>query len=207
MTKKNIIEEKINTLSFFLKQYTTVHNKPPTIREICYHVNFNSTSTAYNYLRKLQDRGEIIIHKNESRGIIIKGQFLNPGDFSELPLLGEITAGIPILAQENFHDRYFLPHKLFNNNGQLFMLTVSGSSMVEIGINDGDLIIVKSQNYANNGQVVAVLIDEELATVKRFFNENGVVRLHPENRNMSDLFPQTISILGIVIGLIRTEVK
>jgi repressor LexA len=207
MANKKIIEEKLNALSAFLKQYIYAQNKPPTIREICQHVNFSSTSTAYSYLRKLQEKGEILIHKNESRGISFQGQILKPSEFSEIPLLGDISAGIPILAQENYFDKFFLPHNLFNASGDLFMLNVSGSSMVEIGINDGDLLIVKSQNYANNGQVVAVLIDEELSTVKRFFKENDVVRLHPENKNMSDIFPQTVSILGIVIGLIRTEVK
>lgn len=207
---KNSMEEKLQKLNDFLKKYVALNSRPPTLREICLALNIKSTSTVSVYLRKLEERGEISITSQLSRGICIENSIFNECDFQLVPLIGEITAGSPILAKEETLESFFLPNNLFKNNGQLlFMLTVSGSSMVEIGINNGDFLIIKKQNHAKNGQVIAALIDNELATVKRYFNDEKGLRLHPENKNMIDIYPEPdgFIILGIVIGLLRTEVK
>lgn len=198
---------KIDKLKVFLKDYFLKNNYPPSIREICDYMGFKSTSSAHKYLQGLEDEGYITIDSNVSRGIKLDRTSFGICEFNNVPLVGEITAGTPIFAEENFSDNFQLPESLFRGDDDLFMLKVSGTSMIEIGINDGDFIVVKKQNTAINGQVVAALIDNENATIKRFFLENNRVRLHPENKHMADIYPDNIIILGIVKGLIRTEIK
>lgn len=207
MTKNREFKERLHAIRDFI--YVTVEERgyPPTIRELCNEFDIKSTSSAAYYLRKLEEAGELKINRQKSRGIEI-GNRRYVRDMTNIPLLGSITAGSPKLAYEECEDTFLLPNNLFKcEDKEVFMLTVVGTSMVDIGINDGDLILVRKQEYARNGQVVAALIDGESATVKRYYNENGRVRLHPENRYMPDFYPTDVAILGIVIGLVRTNIK
>ncbi|MGI6136299.1 MAG: transcriptional repressor LexA [Christensenellales bacterium] len=205
--KKNTINENINKLRVFLKDYFLQNSYPPTVREICDYMGFKSTSSAHKYLRILSDIGDISINSNISRGIRLENKLLGISEFYYVPLVGEITAGQPIFAEESYSAYFSIPKSLFGFNNTFFMLKVSGSSMIDVGINDGDFILINKQSYATNRDIIAALIDDEYATVKRYFLENNRVRLHPENRNMSDFYPENIKILGVVKGLIRTEVK
>lgn len=207
MNKKNDIENILTNLTEYLKDYFSVNHIPPTIREIAGALNIKSTSTVSYYLKKLEQRDIITLNSQLSRGIRLNTTEPMEYDFLKVPLIGEITAGEPILANENFTDVFMLSKNLFSNLDNSFMLKVSGSSMVDIGINDGDYLLIKKQNYALNGQIVVALIDNDLATVKRYFNDALGIRLHPENKNMQDIYPENLQIIGIVCGLIRTEVK
>lgn len=208
MTKNYELKERLEEIRDFICDTIEDRGYPPTIRELCVEFDIKSTSSAAYYLRKLEDAGELKINRLKSRGIEISSDRRIPKDMTNVPLVGSITAGTPKLAYEECEDNFLLPNNLFNCEGkEVFMLTVIGTSMVDVGINDGDLILVKKQDTARNGQIVAALIDGETATVKRYFNENGRVRLHPENRYMPDLYPTDVAILGIVIGLVRTNIK
>ncbi len=210
MTKNVEMQQKMAEIREFI--YNTVDERgcPPTIREICCKFDIKSTSSAAYYLKKLEDAGELRINKQKSRGLEVTGRRITSRDVVKVPLVGSVTAGIPKLAVEDNDETVFLPSSLFHNTaeGSTFMLEVEGSSMIDIGINNGDKIIVKQQNTARNGQVVVALIDGEMSTVKRFYLEKNTVRLHPENKNMQDKFynPENIAILGVVVGLIRTEI-
>lgn len=207
MTKNHELKERLEEIRDYI--YKTVEDRgyPPTIRELCVEFDIKSTSSAAYYLKKLEEAGELKINRQKSRGIEV-GNRRYVRNMTNVPLLGSITAGTPKLAYEECEDTFLLPNNLFDCEGKdVFMLTVIGTSMVDIGIHDGDLILVRKQDYARNGQVVAALIDGESATVKRYFNENGRVCLHPENRYMPDFYPTDVAILGIVIGLVRTNIK
>lgn len=210
MTKSIEMQQKMAEIRDYV--YATVDERgcPPTIREICYKFDIKSTSSASYYLRKLEDAGELRINKQKSRGLEVTGKRITSRDVVAVPLVGSVTAGVPKLAVEDSDDTVFLPSSLFSHADEgTFMLAVQGTSMIDIGINDGDKIIVKQQNTARNGQVVVALIDGEMSTVKRFYMENDKIRLHPENKFMQDKFynPSDVSIIGIVVGLIRTEIR
>lgn len=207
MTKSMEMEEKVKLIYDYIKDVTDEKGFPPTIRDICSEFGIKSTSSVSYYLRKLQTQGFIKIDYGKKRAVEVVDKAPKRKDIVQVPLIGTITAGQPIFAEENYEDTYSLPQNLFRLNGELFMLHVEGTSMIEAGINNGDKIIIKRQNTASNGQIVAALIDGECATVKRFFNDGKRIRLHPENKNMADLYPDEVSILGIVVGLIRTSIK
>ncbi len=192
--KKNT-EEKILT---FITKYYEQNGYCPTIREISKATGINSTSTIHNYLLSLNDSGKIIKNSSKNRAITIN----QPKSISA-PLLGEIAAGKPILAQESFDEVLSLPQNVFSGDN-LFALKVRGDSMIEAGIFDGDTIILQKQNTAENGEIIAALVDGENATVKRFYKERDFVRLKPENSSMSDIICKNVTILGKVVGLIRS---
>ena len=209
MTKNIEMQQKMADIRDFVYETVDERGCPPTIREICSKFDIKSTSSAAYYLRKLEDAGELRINKQKSRGLEVTAKRITSRDVVEVPLVGSVTAGIPKLAIEDNDESVYLPTSLFSRIGdETFMLEVEGTSMIDIGINDGDKIIVKQQSTARNGQVVVALIEGEMSTVKRFYMENGKVRLHPENKYMQDKIydPELISILGIVVGLIRTEI-
>ncbi len=191
----------------FIKNYVDENGFPPTVREMCHAINVSSTSTISYYLSKLEDSGAIRKNPNKNRALEITEKFpkvISSSDFSgmtAIPMLGVITAGEPVLAVENCEEYFMVSPNLFRGDG-LFMLTVKGESMINVGICDGDQIIVKQQTYAENGEIVAALIDGS-ATVKRFFKEDGHYRLQPENDYMDPIIVSEVSILGKVIGLVR----
>jgi len=175
---------------------------PPSVREIGQAVGLSSSSTVHGYLKKLEEKGYLRRDATKPRAMeVLDGLEGEKVDFVNVPLLGRVAAGLPLLAVENREDIFPLPTH-FTGNGEFFMLTVRGDSMIEAGILNGDMVVVRRQNDANNGDIVVALLEEE-ATVKRFFKENGQVRLQPENRLMEPIFTSDLQVLGKVIGLVR----
>lgn len=204
MKKFNKEEELLN----FIKEHQEEYGYPPTVREMCRAIKVSSTSTISYYLTKLEGNGQIKKSPNKNRALEIVSDdmpystnIVNIANYTRIPMLGKITAGEPILAIENTEDYFFASPSMFRGEG-LFILTVSGESMINAGIYDGDKIIIKQQTSANNGEIVAALIDG-MATVKRFYKEDGFYRLQPENDTMSPIITDHVEILGKVVGLIR----
>ncbi len=203
------IHNKTEALYQYIKQYKTIHGFPPSVREMCSALNINSTSTITYYLNYLEEQGKIrrSVYKNRAIEIISSEGPDNQQtldiikNYNPIPVLGRITAGQPILATENREDVFYMPSNLFKGT-DLFILNVCGDSMIEAGIFDGDKVVIKKQETAENGEIVAVLI-EDSATIKRFYKENGHYRLQPENSAMEPMFFDEVSIIGKVVGLIR----
>ncbi len=184
----------------YIKNYQTTNGFPPTIREIAKAVKISSTATVAYNVDCLCKSGRITKSNNKNRSLVIT-EFSKEEETTSIPLIGKIAAGIPITAVEYIEDTYVLPKNLFYGDN-LFMLTVSGDSMINAGIFSGDKIIVRQQNNAERGEIVVALIDDE-ATVKRYYPERGYVRLQPENPNMEPIIVPSVRILGKVIGSIR----
>lgn len=175
---------------------------PPSVREIGQAVGLSSSSTVHGYLKKLESKGHLRRDAAKPRAMEVLDDLEgNKVEFVNVPLLGNVAAGMPILAVENREELFPLPTH-FTGMGEFFMLTVRGDSMIEAGILNNDMVVVRSQHDVNNGDVVVALLDEE-ATVKRFFREDGRVRLQPENRSMDPIYATDLQILGKVIGLVR----
>ena len=191
------IEAKLNELYNYVKNYQDLNGYPPTVRDICKDLSIKSTATAHYYLEKLSDRGLIKKNDDKKRAISIASR----KNSFEVPLVGTVTAGTPILAVENLEDYYPLPLE-FKTGETLFMLKVKGDSMINAGILDGDKIVVKQQETAENGEIVVALLDDS-ATVKRFYKKENYYILHPENDQMEDIIVDNVSILGVVVGLTR----
>ncbi len=192
------IDEKLNKLYEYVNTFSNENGYPPTVRDICKDLSIKSTATAHYYLEKLKERGLITKRDDKKRAITVNNRQNNS---FQVPLIGTITAGAPILAVENFEDYYPLPLE-FKSDEDVFMLTVKGESMINAGIFNGDKVIIRKQNTANNGDIVVALI-EDSATVKRFFKKQNAIVLHPENDNMEDIVLDDVIILGVVIGLTR----
>jgi len=203
--KKNM-ELKLNTLLDFLIEYKNKNGFCPSVREMCERLKINSTSTITYYLNHLEKQGKIHRSSSKNRAIDIindkNTQMLEIiKSYQPIPILGNITAGEPILAVENYEEVFYMPTGLFRGD-DLFMLTVQGESMIQAGIMSGDKVVIRRQESANNGDIVAALV-EDSATIKRFFNENGHFRLQPENSTMKPMIFDDVSIIGKVVGLIR----
>lgn len=192
-------DAKVTQVYNYVKNYLEQNSFPPSVREICAECGIKSTATAYAYLEKLQKQGLITKTPDKKRAFSLTQK---ANTFESVPLIGVVTAGVPILAVENFENYYPLPPEFSNAENNLFMLRVQGDSMIEAGIYDGDKIIVKQQNTADNGDIVVALI-EDSSTVKRFFKRDGKIILHPENQALSDIVLDDVVILGIVQGLYR----
>ena len=185
----------------------------PSVREIGKEVGLSSTATVHGYLSRLQDTGYIKKEDNKGRTLKLlknssgepiidkKKDFYTQRDLVDVPLVGKITAGSPILAVENITDTFPIPLD-FVGNSDSFMLTVRGESMIEAGILNGDYILVRRQKNASNGEIVVALIDDE-ATVKTFYKEKDHIRLQPENSTMDPIIVPNCEILGKVIGVFR----
>ncbi len=198
MRKINKEEELLN----YIKNHQEEFGYPPTVREMCRAIKVSSTSTISYYLNKLENDGLIKKSPNKNRALEVVGETIaNFSNYVRIPIVGKITAGEPILAVENTEEYFLASPSLFRGEG-LFILTVSGESMINAGIYDGDKIIIKQQSSVNNGEIAAVLIDGS-ATVKRFYKEDGRYRLQPENDAMDPIYTNTCEILGKVVGLIR----
>jgi repressor LexA len=183
----------------YIEKFIQENGYSPTVREICRDCNIKSTASAFTYLNELADKGLISKHKvgeNKRRAVSIKQNVV------KVPLIGTVAAGEPIFAQENYEDFFSVPSNMFGND-DLFMLTVKGSSMINIGMFNGDKIVVKKQPTAENGEIVVALVDDS-ATVKRFFKRDGKIILHPENDDMEDFVFDNVVILGKVVGLMRS---
>ena len=170
---------------------------PPSVREICSTLSIKSTSTVHKYLKELEEKGYIIRGENLNRSI----RLAQPRAAARVPLVGTVAAGTPILAVENIED--YIPYRMEANSSEnLFALHVKGESMINVGIYDCDVIIVRKTTYAQNGEIVVALVEDE-ATVKRFYKEDGHFRLQPENDTMDPIIVDEVSILGKVVSLIR----
>lgn len=208
MTKKqDEIQARLTQIARYIEDYSVEYGYPPSVRDICNALSIKSTASVQTYLNRLEADGIIKRGKSVSRALEVVGSNRRnlEKDTVTIPLIGEVAAGTPKLAVEMQEDAYPFPSKLFASSGELFMLKVSGDSMIDIGMYDGDLIVVRSQSTAENGQIIVAMISDEV-TVKRFYKEDGYVRLHPENRSMRDMIFKSVNVLGIVVGLVRTNV-
>ena len=193
-----VSENKLIMVMDYIRKFSEENGYTPSVREICKECNIKSTATAHSYIAKLQDRGFLNKATNKKRSVTI-----GKSSGISIPLVGTVTAGQPIFAYENYEDYYTFPTGEFRGE-ELFMLRVEGTSMIDAGIMNGDKIVVRRQQTAENGEIVVALV-EDSATVKRFFRRNGQIVLHPENEALSDMIYQDgeVSILGKVIGLMR----
>ena len=189
----------------FIKQEITTKGYPPTVREIAEAIGLQSPSTVHSHMVVLEEKGYIRRDPSKPRAIEVisdaSANHLNK-EMAPIPIVGTITAGLPILAQENIEDYFPVPMDFLHTNKEVFMLTVSGESMIEAGILDGDYIIVEKTSTVRNGEIAVILI-EDTATVKYFFKEAGHYRLEPANSTMQPIIVQQAEILGKVIGLFR----
>lgn len=185
-----------------------VHEKgyPPSVREIGQAVGLASSSTVHGHLARIEEKGFIRRDPTKPRAIeIISFDDLetNQTPVIHVPVVGKVTAGPPITAIENIEEQFPLPASLVSDSDKVFMLKVQGDSMIEAGILDGDLVIVRQQQSADNGEIVVALTDENEATVKRFFKEKDHFRLQPENSSLTPIILQSVSIIGKVVGVYR----
>lgn len=201
---EDLNESQVRIL-YFIKDQIRQRGYPPSVREICNGVNLKSTSTVHRHLERLESKGYIRRDPTKPRAIEVldnsDNDLFTPKKTVDIPIIGKVTAGEPILAVEHIEDTFPVPIELAER-GPLFMLRIQGDSMIEAGILDGDYVIVKQQNNAINGDIVIALIDNE-ATVKRFFKEKNYIRLQPENQSMAPIIVKDVKILGKVIGLYR----
>ncbi len=216
MNKKdpNELGKREKAILKFIEKQIQINSYPPSVREIGKAVGLKSTATVHGYLAKLEEKGYIKKESQKGRTLkLLKGgseenknqtsmkEFYSGKEMVEVPVIGKITAGAPILAVENITDTFPIPID-FVGNSESFMLTVRGESMIEAGILDGDYILVKKQNTANNGEIVVALIEDE-ATVKTFYKEKDHIRLQPENSTMEPIIVPDCKILGKVAGVFR----
>lgn len=190
----------------FITEQISQKNYPPSVREICQAMGLRSSSTVHAHLKALEKKGYIYRDPAKPRAI----EILDPASNLKIkqkkktklvPLLGQVTAGIPVLAEENIESYMVLPEEIVKSD-TVFLLRVKGPSMRDAGILDGDLVIVKQQPVAENGEIVVALLGDE-ATVKRFYREPGYIRLKPENPDYAPILSKDVRLLGKVIGLIR----
>ena len=187
----------------FIRSRVKAKGYPPSVREIGLAVGLKSSSTVHGYLKRLEEKGHIRRDPTKPRAVELIGGLgqIDYSDINVVPVLGRVAAGQTKLAAEN-HD-FFLPLPAsYFGDGDFFMLTVRGTSMIEAGIHEGDLVVVRQQPSANNGDIVVAMIGDE-ATVKRFYRESDHIRLQPENQSMEPILTRDVSILGKVVGLLR----
>jgi len=197
------ISQKQSEILEYIKEQILEKGYPPAVREICKAVNLKSTSSVHSHLETLEKNGYIRRDPTKPRAIEIIDDTFNliRREVSNVPIIGHVAAGQPLLAQEYIEDYFTIPTSYMPNK-DTFMLTVQGDSMVNIGIFDGDYVLVEEGNTASNGDIVVALV-EDGATVKRFFKEDGYYRLQPENDYMEPIIVHEVSILGKVIGVFR----
>ena len=199
------LNQRETEIMLFIKKATETKGYPPTVREICKQLNIKSTSTVHGSLEKLELKGYIRKDPTKPRAIEIldtdEDLLMTKKKTVDIPIVGRVTAGEPILAYQNIEDTYPIPVQ-FAEGKNLFILKVSGESMINSGIIDGDFVIIEKTDYAMNGEKVLALIDDE-ATIKTFYNVVGYFRLQPENDFMEPIIVKELKILGKIVGLYR----
>lgn len=202
--------EKLTTRQEFIlkaiKKLIAENGYPPTVREIGKLTNLSSPATIHFHIEKLAEKGYIKKDstKNRTLELLVPNEYLEQNDdVIKVPLLGKVTAGTPIEAIETPDEVFSLPRELIPKNKEIFTLKVSGESMINVGIYDKDILIVERTNAAKNGDTVVAMNEDNEATVKTFYKENGYFRLQPENDTMQPIILKTVTILGKVIGLYR----
>jgi repressor LexA len=192
----------------FIKEQVEEKGYPPSVREIALAVGLASSSTVHGHLSRLEEKGYIRRDPTKPRAIEILDT-TGHGDIPKeraryAPLIGKVTAGLPITAVENIEEFLPIPDHTGNPDDNIFVLVIEGESMIEAGILDGDMVIVKQQSTAQNNDIVVAMTEDNEATVKRFFKDKNQIRLEPENATMEPLIYDNVTILGKVIGLYRT---
>lgn len=197
------ISPKQQEILEFIKEQILTRGFPPSVRDICEAVHLKSTSSVHSHLETLEKNGYIRRDPTKPRAIEILDDTFNltRREVTNVPLVGRVAAGEPILAQENIENYFPIPVEMLPNNNT-FMLTAKGESMINAGILDGDYVLVEEQHTASNGDMVVALI-EDGATVKTFYKEEGMIRLQPENDFMDPIIVRDVQILGKVIGVFR----
>lgn len=213
----NKTREREQRILAFMKNEIHAKGYPPTVREICNALEIKSTSTVHKDIANLEKQGFLkkdpskpralmLVENEEPEREVVSSGYGNatPADIVEVPVVGRVAAGTPILAEQNIEDSFPIPSR-FVSGGTNFMLTVHGESMIEAGIMDGDYILVEQQNTARNGDIVVAMVDgfESEATVKTFYKEADHIRLQPENSTMSPILVHDVKILGKVKGVFR----
>ena len=210
-----MLKDREKKILDFMKKEIKQKGYPPTVREICAALGIKSTSTVHKDIATLEKEGYIrkdpskpralmLVDSKEEAGAANRFSNAERTDVVEIPVVGRVAAGTPILAEENIEDSFPVPSR-YVTNGTSFMLTVKGESMIEAGIMDGDYILVQQQNTARNGDIVVAMIDgfESEATVKTFYKEDNHIRLQPENSTMNPIIVKDVRILGKVTGVFR----
>ena len=197
------ISKKQEEILEYIKSELLSKGYPPAVREICEAVHLKSTSSVHSHLETLEKNGYIRRYPTKPRAIEIMDDTFNltRREVVNVPVIGRVAAGAPILAEENIENYFPIPME-FMPNEKTFLLSVKGESMINAGILDGDYVLIKQQSNAENGDMVVALV-EDSATVKRFFKEEGVYRLQPENDFMDPIIVESVEILGKVIGVFR----
>ncbi len=206
-----MLTERQRQILDFLTSYLDAHGYPPTVREIGEAVGLASPSTVHAHLANLERAGLIKRDPTKPRALELTARMRSQPaeDVHRLPLVGEIAAGSPLLADQNVQEYLAVPDMLARGDGEEFLLRVKGDSMINAGILDGDIVVVHRQSDARNGEIVVALAgqderaDEAEATVKRFFREGGRVRLQPENDALDPIYAEYVQILGAVTGVFR----
>lgn len=198
------LTDKQNKVLDFLKQSIAKNGYPPTVREICKAIGLSSPATVQSHLNMLEKKGYIKKGDSKNRAIelLVENEY-EEKDIVDVPLLGKVTAGSPIEAIEMPDEFFSLPASMIPTRKEVFTLRVSGTSMINAGIHDGDIVIVQKQNTANNGEIVVAMTDENEVTLKTFYKEDGYFRLQPENDTMAPIILDKVYIVGKAIGLYR----
>ena len=191
-------DANLEQLLQFIRSEIETKGYPPSVREICHAVNLSSTSTVHMHLRTLENRGMIRRDASKPRALEVLDGTAPRG--RSIPVVGRVTAGVPILAQENIEEYMTIPFDVSENDA--FILNVTGTSMINDGIIEGDKLVVERQSSAENGDIVIAMIEDE-ATVKRIYYEEGHVRLQPSNDQMEPIIVETADVIGKVVGLLR----
>lgn len=195
-------ENKQEAIYEFIKEQLREKGYPPSVREICNAVGLRSTSTVHGHLKKLEEKGFIRRDPTKPRAIEVLEHSIIKKEMLDIPVVGTVTAGKPILAVENIEDTFALPIDYVKSDKQLFMLKIKGSSMIDAGILNGDMAIIEKTNFALNGEIIVALLDNE-ATIKRFFKEKDYIRLQPENKTMEPILVKQCEVIGKIVGLYR----
>ncbi len=201
------IKDREQRILKFMKQTIRMKGYPPTVREICEACNVKSTSTVHKDIENLERQGFLKKDPSKPRAYMVvdnESPVKERVDILDIPIVGRVAAGTPILAEQNIEDTFPIPAR-FAGKGNNFMLNVKGESMIEAGIFDGDYILVEESREARNGEIVVAMIDgfESEATVKTYYNEGTHIRLQPENSSMSPIIVNDVTILGKVRGVFR----
>ncbi|MDW8546645.1 transcriptional repressor LexA [Staphylococcus pseudoxylosus] len=202
------LTKRQNEIFEYIKQTVQSKGYPPSVREIGEAVGLASSSTVHGHLSRLEEKGYIRKDPTKPRAIEIVseqlGESINMEETIHVPVIGKVTAGVPISAVENVEEYFPLPeHFTSTHNSDIFILNVVGDSMIEAGILDGDKVIVRSQTIAENGDIIVAMTEENEATVKRFYKEKTRYRLQPENSTMGPIYLDNVTVLGKVVGLFR----
>jgi repressor LexA len=206
-----VLTERQRQIFEFVSSYVDAHGYPPTVREIGEAVGLASPSTVHAHLANLERAGLLKRDPTKPRALELTGrgrpQQASVDDVHRLPLVGEIAAGGPLLAEENIEEHLAVPETLARGDGEEFLLRVKGDSMINAGILDGDIVVVHRRPDARNGEIVVALAGQDEsadeATVKRFYRESGRVRLQPENDALEPIYADHVQILGVVTGVFR----